>query len=67
MTEQEIRERLAAAIVAAGGQRKFAEQHRFTVGYINDVVHGRRAFADRVLAAIGLVRKIVYEETPHEQ
>lgn len=63
LTEQEVKERLRTAIVEAGGQRKFAEAHSFTVAYINDVVHGRRALADRILAVIGVERKTVYQVT----
>lgn len=60
LTEQEVMERLKSAIAKAGGQRRFAEANDFTVAYINDVVHGRRALADRILAAIGIQRTIIY-------
>lgn len=60
LTEQEVMERLRAAIEGAGGQRAFAEKHGLTPAYINDVVHGRRALADRILAAIGVKRTITY-------
>lgn len=61
LTEQEVKERLLAAVIAAGGQRKFAEAHGLTPAYVNDVVHGRRAMADRILAAIGIKRTITYQ------
>ena len=61
MTEDEVRERLRAAIEAAGGQQSFAKAHGFTPAYINDVVHGRRALADRILMAIGIKRVISFE------
>jgi hypothetical protein len=60
MTEQQVLERLRTAIDAAGGQRKFAEQHGFTPAYVHDVLYGKRALADRILAAIGVERLVVY-------
>ena len=60
LTEQEVIERLQAAIVAAGGQRKFAKAHALTVAYVHDVIHGRRALADRILATIGVERTIIH-------
>lgn len=67
LTEQEVRERLRSAIVASGSQRNFAAQHRLTVAYVNDVLHGRRALADRILAAIGIEREIVSRVTYRER
>ena len=61
LTEQEVIERLKEAIEQAKGQNKFAKAHGFTNGYISDVLHGKRALADRVLASIGVVRKTVYQ------
>lgn len=62
LTEQEVRERLRAAVEEAGGQRAFAAAHGFTPAYINDVVRGRRALADRILATLGIERVVVYRE-----
>jgi len=56
LTEDEVRESLRVAIESAGGQRNFAKTYGFTPAYVNDVVHGRRAFADRILQAIGIER-----------
>ena len=56
MTEQEARNRLRAAIEAAGGPLKFAETYGFTTAYVNNVVHGTRELADRIMAIIGLER-----------
>jgi hypothetical protein len=64
LTEQDVRERLRAAVEAAGGQRAFAAAHGFTPAYINDVLHGRRGLADRILAVIGVERATVYREKP---
>jgi DNA-binding transcriptional regulator YdaS (Cro superfamily) len=63
LTEQEVMDRLRAAVVEAGGQRAFAEKHGLTPGYVNDVLHGKRAFADRILSTIGVERQVVYHVT----
>lgn len=60
LTEQEVLERLRAAVAGAGGQRAFAQAHGFTPGYINDVLRGKRALADRILATIGVERFVIY-------
>lgn len=62
LTEQQVIERLRAATSAAGGQKAFAKAHGFTPGYIHDVLHGKRAPADRILAAIGVERIVIYRE-----
>lgn len=59
LTEHEVMERLRTAIQAAGGQRQFARAHGLTVSYVSDVLHGKRALADRILATIGIEREIV--------
>lgn len=66
LTEQDVMSRLKSAIEAAGGQRRFADLHKLTPGYINDVLHGKRALADRILSTIGVERRIVYEVTYRE-
>lgn len=67
LTEQEVKERLRSAIAESGSQRHFAKQHGLTVAYVNDVLHGRRALADRILAAIGIEREIVSRVTYRER
>lgn len=67
LTEQDVMDRLRKAIADAGGQRGFASAHGFTPGYINDVVRGKRALADRILAVIGVERKTVYQVTYQEK
>lgn len=62
MTEQEVRDRLWAAVKAAGNQRRFAIQHGFTPGYINDVLRNRRDLSVRLLATIGIERVTYYQE-----
>jgi hypothetical protein len=56
MTEQEARNRVCAAIEAAGGQLKFAAMYGFTDEYVADVAHGTRNLADRILAMAGVER-----------
>lgn len=60
LTEHEVMERLRTAITAAGGQRRFAAAHGFTAGYLSDVLHGKRALADRILTTIGVERTVIY-------
>jgi hypothetical protein len=67
LTEQEVMERLKDAVTEAGGQRAFAEKHGLTPGYVNDVLHGKRAFADRILATIGIERQVTYRVTYNEK
>ena len=67
LTEQEVMDRLREAVAEAGGQRAFAEKHGLTPGYINDVLHGKRGFADRILATIGIERQVTYHVTYKEK
>lgn len=66
LSEEDVREKLRAAIAAAGGQQLFAEQHHFSKAYVHDVLHGRRGFADRILAALGVERVVQYREITHD-
>ena len=54
LTEAEVRSCLRAAILAAGGQRAWAERNGMSQGYVSKAVLGRRPPGDRVLAALGL-------------
>ena len=67
LTEQEVLERLRTAIKRAGGQRAFAKQAGLTPAYVNDVVHGRRALADKILSTIGVKRTVMYSVEYEEQ
>lgn len=62
LSEAEARERLAAAIAASGGQHAFAKTHGFSSAYISDVVRHRRDLSERLLAALGLERVVLYRE-----
>jgi hypothetical protein len=56
MTEQEARNRLCAAIDAAGGQFTFAATYGFSDAYVYSVMHGTRKLDDRILAMVGIER-----------
>jgi DNA-binding transcriptional regulator YdaS (Cro superfamily) len=60
LTEQDVVSRLRAAIVEAGGQRAFARRHGFTPAYVNDMLRGRRAVAEKVLDALGIERVTIH-------
>ena len=60
MTEKQAMERLLIAIEAMGGQRAFANSHGLSPAYVNDVVKGRRAIAESMCKALGLVRRVTY-------
>lgn len=62
LTELQVIERLRAACIAAGGQKAFAKAHDLTPGYVHDVLHSKRAPAERILAAIGIERITMYQE-----
>ena len=62
LTEQDVIERLRAAAAAAGSQRQFAKAHGFTPAYVHDVLHGKRAPAQRILDALGIERVTYYRE-----
>lgn len=62
LTEQDIRDRLRAAIEKAGSQAAFARQHDISLQYVNDVVNGRRDIGQKILDAIGVERVVTYRE-----
>jgi len=59
--------RLRDAVTEAGSLREFAKAHGMTAAYVHDVLHERRALADRILAAIGVERRIIYQVTYREK
>lgn len=67
-TKYEVVNRLREAIASAGGQRAFAERYGFSAAYVNDVLHGRRELAPRILSVLGfervVSRHVWYEEKP---
>lgn len=65
MTEQQVVEKLNAACVAAGGQKAFSKTNNISMQYVNDVLRGRRAPGDLILAALKIRRIVTYEEIDH--
>lgn len=61
MTEEQVYQRLLAAIEQAGGQRPFAQHIGVTPSYINDIVNKRRLLSERILAVIGVERIVTTE------
>lgn len=60
-SETSVRLLLALACRKAGGQKAFAGQHKISAPYINDVILGRRMPGKKILAALKLVRVVMYE------
>ena len=64
LSEQDIADRLRAAIRTAGSQRAFARQHGISTQYVNDVLRGRRELGQKILDALGVERIVTYQEKP---
>jgi len=56
LTRDDVRHRLSQAIRDAGSQRAFAVRAGISQANLNDILHGRRAMGERVLAALDLRR-----------
>lgn len=56
----DVHRALAVACKKAGGQKAFAEANGMSLGYVNDVLNGRRDAGDTILSALGFVRVIRY-------
>jgi len=52
---------LARACEQAGSQRAWARDHDVTGQYVHDVLKGRRAPGQAIIAALGLRRVVSYE------
>lgn len=65
LTEDEIMERLQAAITETGSQRSFADKHQISLQYINDVLRKRRKPGQKILDALGIERIVTYREKPN--
>ena len=62
MTDQQIRQSLVRYIKKQNGHKLAAQALDISQGYLSDILSGRRAIPDDVLAAIGLGRRtIVYK------
>lgn len=62
MDQQDVIERMRAAIVAAGSQAAFAERHGISLQYVNDVLRGRREPGRKILDALDVERVVTYRE-----
>jgi predicted transcriptional regulator len=62
MTRSEVYTLIRTAITNAGSQKAFAQQAGVSPQYICDIVNGRLDPADKILKAVGVRKKIVYEE-----
>lgn len=51
---------LTRAVAAAGSQRAWAARHKVSLGYVNDVLQGRREPGPAILTALGIVREVRY-------
>ena len=61
MTETEVRSLIRDRVHIAGGIRKWSALHGLAPNYVSDVLHGRRDLAPKILAAVGLQRRVVFE------
>lgn len=64
MSELDPVAELMRAVEAAGSQRAWARQHGISLGYVNDVLLGRREPGPAILAALGIVREVRYRPAP---
>lgn len=62
LNERDILDRMRAAVEQAGSQRAFAEQHKISLQYVNDVLRGRREPGQRILDALGVEKVVSYRE-----
>lgn len=60
LTEQEVMDRLRAAVAAAGSQKVYAESIGVSQAYLSDVLNGNRAPGEKILIALGLEAVIMY-------
>lgn len=62
LNEQDMMERLRAAIQAAGSQKAFADAHKVSQQYVSDVLNGRRGVGKKILDALALEQVVSYRE-----
>lgn len=62
MDAASVHARVLAHVKEAGSARAFAARAGVSSAYVLDVIHKRRNPGPAVLAAIGLARRVVYEE-----
>lgn len=59
MKQTDPRDALQRVVAKAGTQGAAAALLGFKQAYINDLLHGRRQFSEKMLAALGLQRVVV--------
>ena len=62
MTPTQFRKFLKTEADIAGSQAIFAKQCKVSAPYLSDVINGKREAADRLCAAIGFERIIIYRK-----
>jgi hypothetical protein len=62
MDVESVRLFLARACREAGSARQWAKQHDLSDSYVSDVLSGKRAPSDRILAALSIIRVVTYRE-----
>ncbi len=62
LTEDDVIDRLRAAVQAAGSQKAYAELHGISEQYVSNALLRRCAPGPRMLEAIGVERRVYYEE-----
>ena len=67
LTETDIRVRLEKRVFECGSQSAFAKSLGVTPQYVSDILAGKRAIPDKVLAAIGVERVVSYRITKQER
>lgn len=60
MTETELIGLLASKVLLAGSQSVWAKDNNMSAVYVSDVLNGRRAPGEKILAALDVERVITY-------
>lgn len=62
MDKDQLLKMLARACKRSGSQANWAKAHGVSAAYVSDVLAGRRESGDKVLAALGVERVMVYRK-----
>lgn len=62
LTESDVITLLDSRVRAAGSQSNFAKRHRMSLAYLGDVLKRKRGPGEKILAALGLVKVIIYQQ-----
>ncbi len=66
LSEDEMRNKLYEATVAAGSMRKFARSAGISASYVSQVLLGKIPVSDRLASTLGYEMKTVYERTAED-